>query len=142
MLRKTHQENVKYLREKLLEYGFPIEHTPSHIIPIKIGDPKKCSAVSDTLLSEKGHYIQAINYPTVSRGQERLRFAPTPHHTKEMMDLLVSDLKVVWEKLELPFTGLQCRKECQFCQKPILFDYYESREKCTIPNCPNIASAA
>ncbi|XP_030746206.1 5-aminolevulinate synthase, erythroid-specific, mitochondrial-like isoform X2 [Sitophilus oryzae] len=142
MLRQKHQENVQYLREKLLRNGFPVEHTPSHIIPIKIGDPKKSAAVSDTLLMKKGHYIQAINYPTVARGQEKLRLAPTPHHTKEMMDLLVSDLKEVWEKLELPFTGLQCGKECQFCQKPILVDYYESRERCDIPNCPQILAAA
>lgn len=110
LLREKHQENVKYLRQKLLINGFPVEHTPSHIIPIKIGDPIKCAAVSDTLLREKGHYIQAINYPTVARGEEKLRLAPTPHHTKEMMDLLIQDLKEVWEKLQLPFTGMQCEK--------------------------------
>ncbi|XP_066152756.1 5-aminolevulinate synthase, erythroid-specific, mitochondrial isoform X1 [Euwallacea fornicatus] len=142
MLREKHQWNVKYLREILLRTGFPVEHTPSHIIPIKIGDPVRCAAVSDALLSEKGHYIQAINYPTVARGQEKLRLAPTPHHTKEMMDLLVKDLKEVWERLELPFTGMQCENECQFCQKPILFDFYESRDRCKIPNCPRIVAAA
>lgn len=108
LLREKHQYNVKYLREMLLRNGFPVEHTPSHIIPIKIGDPMRCSAVSDTLLAEKGHYIQAINYPTVARGEEKLRLAPTPHHNKEMMDSLIRDLKEVWERLELPFTGLQC----------------------------------
>lgn len=110
LLRQKHQDNVQYLREKLLRNGFPVEHTPSHIIPIKIGDPLRSAAVSDTLLREKGHYIQAINYPTVARGQEKLRLAPSPHHTKEMMDLLVADLKEVWEGLELPFTGMQCGK--------------------------------
>lgn len=159
LLREKHQENVKYLRGKLLINGFPVEHTPSHIIPIKIGDPIKCAAVSDTLLREKGHYIQAINYPTVARGEEKLRLAPTPHHTKEMMDLLIQDLKEVWENLQLPFTGMQCEKvslsplpekklqhaslqECQFCQKPILFDYYESRDRCKVPNCPRMMVAA
>ncbi|KAL1493089.1 hypothetical protein ABEB36_011218 [Hypothenemus hampei] len=141
-LRSQHQENVKYLRQALLKAGFPVEHTPSHIIPIKIGDPLKSAAVSDTLLREKGHYIQAINYPTVARGEEKLRLAPTPHHSKEMMDLLVKDLKDVWENLKLPFKGMQCEKECQFCQKPILFDYYESRDRCTIPNCPQMVAAA
>jgi 5-aminolevulinate synthase len=141
-LRKRHQENVKYLRNKLLRNGFPVEHTPSHIIPIKIGNPVQCGAVCDTLLREKGHYIQAINYPTVARGQEKLRLAPTPHHTKELMDTLVNDLKEVWQNLNLPFTGLQCEKECQYCQKPILFEYFESRTRqdcvkdisCNIPS--------
>ncbi|KAJ3639517.1 hypothetical protein Zmor_002874 [Zophobas morio] len=145
-LRKRHQENVKYLRNNLLRNGFPVEHTPSHIIPIKIGNPAQCASVCDTLLREKGHYIQAINYPTVARGQEKLRLAPTPHHTKEMMDILVTDLKEVWENLNLPFTGLQCGKECRYCQKPILFDYFESRTRescakdlpCDIPNCPQL----
>ncbi|EFA03355.2 5-aminolevulinate synthase, erythroid-specific, mitochondrial isoform X2 [Tribolium castaneum] len=147
-LRRRHQDNVKYLRGNLLNNGFPVEHTPSHIIPIKIGDPVQCGAVCDTLLKEKGHYIQAINYPTVARGQEKLRLAPTPHHTKEMMDTLVGDLKEVWQTLNLPFTGLQCGKNCPYCQKPLLFDYFESRSRleqgcgkdlnCTIPNCPQL----
>lgn len=110
LLRAKHQENVKYLRNNLLSNGFPVEHTPSHIIPIKIGDPQQCAAVCDTLLKERGHYIQAINYPTVRRGLEKLRLAPTPHHTKEMMDSLIADLKEVWQSLNLPFTGLQCEK--------------------------------
>ncbi|CAG9764522.1 unnamed protein product [Ceutorhynchus assimilis] len=142
MLREKHQDNVQYLRGKLLINGFPVEHTPSHIIPIKLGDPLKCSAVSDALIKHKGHYIQAINYPTVARGQEKLRLAPTPHHTKEMMDLLMTDLKDVWDEFELPFTGRQCSKKCQFCQKPILFDYYRSRDRCKIPNCPQMFAAA
>lgn len=109
-LRRRHQDNVQYLRNNLLSNGFPVEHTPSHIIPIKIGNPVQCGAVCDTLLKEKGHYIQAINYPTVAKGQEKLRLAPTPHHTKELMDTLVTDLKEVWQTLDLSFTGLQCGK--------------------------------
>ncbi|KAJ8949126.1 hypothetical protein NQ318_012874 [Aromia moschata] len=97
-LREKHQANVKYLRNTLLRNGFPVEHTPSHIIPIKIGV------------------------------REKLRLAPTPHHTKELMDKLVEDMKEVWNELQLPYTGLQCGKECQFCHQPILFDFYESRE--------------
>ncbi|XP_044256444.1 5-aminolevulinate synthase, erythroid-specific, mitochondrial isoform X2 [Tribolium madens] len=151
-LRRRHQENVKYLRSNLLNNGFPVEHTPSHIIPIKIGDPVQCGAVCDTLLKEKGHYIQAINYPTVARGQEKLRLAPTPHHTKELMDTLITDLKEVWQSLNLPFTGLQCGKNCPYCQKPLLFDYFESRSRpeqgcaqdlnCNIPNCPQLVGVA
>lgn len=113
-LRAKHQSNVKYLRDTLLRNGFPVEHTPSHIIPIKIGNPVQCGAVCDTLLKEKGHYIQAINYPTVARGEEKLRLAPTPHHTKELIDKLVQDLTDVWKELKLPFTGLQCGKVNNF----------------------------
>nr|XP_023020834.1 5-aminolevulinate synthase, nonspecific, mitochondrial-like [Leptinotarsa decemlineata] len=147
-LREKHQSNVRYLRNILLQEGFPVEHTPSHIIPIKIGDPIKCSNVCDTLLKEKGHYIQAINYPTVARGQEKLRLAPTPHHTKELMDMLVRDLKEIWKNLDLPFAGQQCEQECQFCQKPIMFDIFASRSRncaaeinCNIPNCPQMVAA-
>ncbi|GFG28452.1 hypothetical protein Cfor_00629 [Coptotermes formosanus] len=101
-LRRKHQENVNYLRQQLLDKGLPVEHTPSHIIPIKIGNALQCSQVSDLLLQEYGHYIQAINYPTVPVGQEKLRLAPTPHHTKCMMDKLVRDITDIWAHLELP----------------------------------------
>nr|CAH7742387.1 unnamed protein product [Callosobruchus chinensis] len=147
-LREKHQSNVKYLRNALLQRGFPVEHTPSHIIPIKIGNPLQCGALSDMLLKEKGHYIQAINYPTVARGEEKLRLAPTPHHSKELMDKLVEDLSEVWAELKLPLGGLQCGKECKFCHQPILFDFFESRENrrspmpnCNIPNCPQLVAA-
>ncbi|CAH1964423.1 unnamed protein product [Acanthoscelides obtectus] len=147
-LREKHQANVKHLRNELLKRGFPVEHTPSHIIPIKIGNPLQCGAVSDMLLKEKGHYIQAINYPTVARGEEKLRLAPTPHHSKELMNKLVEDLSEVWAELKLPLGGLQCGQECKFCHQPILFDLFESRENsrnsmhnCNIPNCPQIVAA-
>lgn len=107
-LRSRHQDNVRYLRTALKQGGFPVEHTPSHIIPIKIGDPLKCTQVSDLMIQEHGHYVQAINYPTVARGQEKLRLAPTPYHTWHMMDILVADLKKVWKKLDLPLNGPQC----------------------------------
>ncbi|XP_022915181.1 5-aminolevulinate synthase [Onthophagus taurus] len=147
-LRGAHQRNVKYLREQLIGNGFPIEHTPSHIIPVKVGDPLQCTTLSDKLLREKGHYVQAINYPTVARGQEKLRLAPTPHHTPQLMNLLVNDLKEIWNGLNMPLKGLQCNKECEFCQKPILFDYFEARTRgncrsevqCDIPNCPQMVA--
>lgn len=107
-LRERHQDNVRYLRKLLQKEGFPVEHTPSHIIPIKIGDPLKCTLVSDTLMRDYGHYIQAINYPTVARGGEKLRLAPTPYHTRDMMDILVRDLKEVWKKLNMPREGPIC----------------------------------
>lgn len=89
-LRAKHQENVRYLRDSLKNEGFPVEHTPSHIIPIKIGDPLKCTQISDLMIQEHGHYVQAINYPTVARGEEKLRLAPTPYHTFEMMEYVFS----------------------------------------------------
>lgn len=66
-----------------------------------------CSKISDVLLQEKGHYIQAINYPTVPIGQEKLRLAPTPHHTTEMIDTLIEDLLDVWVKLDIPMKAVR-----------------------------------
>lgn len=149
-LRARHQDNVRYLRTKLQQEGFPVEHTPSHIIPVKIGNPAQCTEVSDQMIKRFGHYIQAINYPTVARGEEKLRLAPTPHHNRDMMDILIRDMKVVWKDLGLPLNGPPCTAECTFCRKPLLFDRFESRTKaacaaeinCQIPNCPQIAAIA
>ncbi|CAG0899137.1 unnamed protein product [Darwinula stevensoni] len=105
-LRVKHQSIVKRLRLKLIQSGIPVELTPSHIIPVSVGDPKKCSEVSDELLRSCGHYIQAINYPTVPRGKEKLRIAPTPHHTPEMMETFVKDFVQVWAKVGLPFNPI------------------------------------
>lgn len=66
-----------------------------------------CSKISDMLLQEKGHYVQAINYPTVPIGQEKLRLAPTPHHTVEMIDVLVNDMLEVWMKLGIPIKAVR-----------------------------------
>lgn len=101
-LRKSQQENVAYLKTALRNAGLPVESSPSHIIPIKIGDPEMSAKLADTLLRDKGHYVQAINYPTVAKGEEKLRLAPTPFHTKCMMDNLVKDIVQVWRDLGLP----------------------------------------
>ena len=61
-------------------------------------------------MRRKGHYVQAINYPTVPRGQEKLRIAPTPHHTVEMMDAFVSDMTKVWLDLGIPLRDKPCSK--------------------------------
>lgn len=60
------------------------------------------------LLKEKGHYVQPINYPTVPVGEEKIRLAPTPFHTREMIDKFVTDLLAVWKSLDLPLSGLTC----------------------------------
>ncbi|XP_024942952.1 5-aminolevulinate synthase, erythroid-specific, mitochondrial isoform X2 [Cephus cinctus] len=101
-LRATHQKNVAYMKSILTAAELPLEPSPSHIIPIKIGDPFICSQVADTLIREKGHYVQAINYPTVPKGEEKLRLAPTPRHTKPMMDKFVHDTLDVFHRLNIP----------------------------------------
>lgn len=108
-LRAKHQSNVRYLREKLFNEGFPVEHTPSHIIPIKIGDPLLCAQVSDLMLRDYGHYVQAINYPTVPRGEEKLRMAPTPYHNPDMIDGMIDDMKKVFKVLGMKLTGPKCK---------------------------------
>ncbi|KAL6427451.1 hypothetical protein ACFW04_008762 [Cataglyphis niger] len=101
-LRTNHQNNVAYMKSILTAAGLPIESSPSHIIPIKIGDPLLCSQIADHLLNDKGHYIQAINYPTVPKGEEKLRLAPTPGHTRLMMDKFVQDTLDVFHQLNIP----------------------------------------
>jgi len=145
MLRTKHRENVDYLRKRLFAAGVSVEHTPSHIIPVHVGDPALCSALSDELIQQYGHYVQAINFPTVPRGEEKLRIAPTPHHTMDMMDQFVSDLTQIWISLGLPLKSKGVSQvSCAFCHKPNVFYQMTARE-CRRPDCPQaetIAAAA
>ncbi|XP_030374981.1 5-aminolevulinate synthase, erythroid-specific, mitochondrial [Scaptodrosophila lebanonensis] len=142
-LRSLHQRNVSYLKNLLKREGFPVEDTPSHIIPIKIGDPLKCSQISNMLMDQFGHYIQSINYPTVARGQEKLRLAPTPFHTFEMMNLLVTDLKKVWDILNLSINVPLTPEGCMFCNTDSCLHQDTCPDlECGIPNCPRLAVAA
>ena len=137
-LRAKHMANVDYLRQKLISAGLSVGHTPSHIIPIHIGDPALCSALSDGLIQQFGHYVQAINFPTVPRGDERLRVAPTPHHTVDMMDKFVADLTTIWTEIGLPIkTNPVCRGSCTLCHKPSIFNRMAARE-CARPYCPQV----
>ncbi|CAG0924081.1 unnamed protein product [Notodromas monacha] len=144
-LRRRHQESVQYLRENLLAAGFPVEHSPSHIIPVFVGDPKKCSEVSDQLIKRKGHYIQSINYPTVPRGHEKLRIAPTPFHSKSMIDEFVRDLTEVWEETGLNLVNRKSEMACAFCNEPISgTELSRTKLPCggAIPRCPGIMKFA
>lgn len=100
-IRIRHQARAKYLRDKLDAAGIPHIDNPSHIIPVMVGDPVLCKQASDMLMEDYSHYVQPINYPTVPKGTERLRFTPSPFHTEEMMDQLVDCLVKVWATLGL-----------------------------------------
>jgi 5-aminolevulinate synthase len=74
----------------------------THIVPLMVGDPVKAKKISDILLAEYGVYVQPINYPTVPRGTERLRFTPGPQHDEGMMRNLTAALVEIWGRMEMP----------------------------------------
>jgi 5-aminolevulinate synthase len=93
-LRVKHQDRANKLKDSLRKEGLPLmECSSTHIVPVLIGDAKRAKEISDTLLNEYNIYAQAINYPTVPVGTERLRFAPTPMHDDGMIEDLVQALK-------------------------------------------------
>ena len=102
--RQAQQANAAKLKAMLKAAGLPLIDSPSHIVPLMIGDAVCCKAVSDALLNEHGIYVQPINYPTVPRGKERLRLTPGPLHTQQMMDELVAALEQLWKHHDLTLT--------------------------------------
>ncbi|MFO0995359.1 MAG: 5-aminolevulinate synthase [Alphaproteobacteria bacterium] len=99
--RERHQERAANLKSRLAAAGLPVMASESHIVPVLVGDPQRCKAVSDELLARHRIYVQPINFPTVPKGTERLRFTPSPFHTDEMMDALVGALAEIWDRLAL-----------------------------------------
>ncbi len=100
-LRRRHQAAAAMLKQKFKDANLPLMESETHIVPLLVADPERCKALSDTLLHDFGIYVQPINYPTVPKGTERLRFTPSPNHTEEMMDELVSALLAIWAQLGL-----------------------------------------
>ncbi len=100
-LRQRHQAGAKVLKTRLKAMGLPILDHGSHIVPVIVGDPRHTKKMSDWLLEDFGVYVQPINFPTVPRGTERLRFTPSPVHDKAMTDHLVGALDKLWARCAL-----------------------------------------
>lgn len=101
-VREKHQERARKLKHRLNKNGIHVmECSTTHIVPVLVGEAKKCKKISDDLLNEYNIYVQPINYPTVDVGTERLRFAPTPFHDDGMIEDLIAALKDVFSKNDL-----------------------------------------
>ncbi|MEM9708928.1 MAG: 5-aminolevulinate synthase [Pseudomonadota bacterium] len=99
--RARQRDRVARFRARLDAEGIPHMPNPSHIIPVMIGDPKKCRMISDILMEDWGIYVQPINYPTVPKGTERLRITPSPLHTDADIDHFVRALSELWSHCAL-----------------------------------------
>ncbi len=99
--REAQHANAASLKHHFREAGLPVMESTTHIVPLMVGDPVRAKKISDILLAEYGAYVQPINYPTVPRGTERLRFTPGPAHTEAMMADLTKALVEIWDRLEL-----------------------------------------
>jgi 5-aminolevulinate synthase len=104
--RTAQQINTRALKSVLASEGIPVVPNPSHIVPVLVGDAVTAKQVSDELLSKYNIYVQSINYPTVAKGEERLRITPTPGHHAQHMDVLVDALKTIWRE-----RGLRMEKD-------------------------------
>lgn len=104
--RRLQRERVAAVKTKLGALGLPVMPSVSHIVPVFVGDPVKVKTLTDRLLDRHAIYLQPINFPTVARGTERIRIAPGPCHSPEMVEHLVHALANEWEALDLPRTSV------------------------------------
>jgi len=100
--RDLQQKHAALLRQKLLDRGLPVIVTPSHIVPVMVGNAKRCKQLTDALMERFDIYVQPINYPTVPVGTERIRLTPGPFHTPDYINEMVEALDILWKELELP----------------------------------------
>uniref|UniRef100_A0A8C4GHJ1 5-aminolevulinate synthase n=1 Tax=Dicentrarchus labrax TaxID=13489 RepID=A0A8C4GHJ1_DICLA len=140
VLRRKHQRSVKLLRQMLMDSGLPVVHCPSHIIPVRVADAEKNTEICDIMMSRYNIYVQAINYPTVAKGDELLRVAPTPHHTPQMMYYFVDRLVKTWKEVGLELMP-HSSAECDFCQQPLHFELMSEREKSYFTGLSHMISA-
>ena len=99
--RDAQQTNAAALKLMMRDAGLPVMDSTTHIVPLMVGDPVRAKKISDILLAEYGCYVQPINYPTVPRGTERLRFTPGPAHTEAMMRELTEALIEIWDRMDM-----------------------------------------
>ena len=99
--RERQQERARTLKKRLRDAGLPVMENPSHIVPVMVGNPVLCKALTDALMDRFSVYVQPIHYPTVPRGTERIRLTPGPMHTDADMDHLIDALSVLWGEMGL-----------------------------------------
>src|SRR5690625_617277 len=101
-LRQQHQAVVEEVKARMAAERLPLLPGPIHIVPLMVCDPERCREASNQLLNDFGIYVQPINYPTVHRGDERLRFSPSPLHAAQETEELLQAVSTVWDRLQLP----------------------------------------